>query len=57
MKERQGFFDDFKKKFYDNNPVCVIQMAEAFFLLPPVEKPQEEKTQEETTQCQGGKKQ
>lgn len=54
-EEREGFVDDFKKKLYDNNPACVIQMAEAFFLLPLVEIPQE-RTQERT-QCQGGKRQ
>ncbi|KAJ5961246.1 uncharacterized protein N7479_008396 [Penicillium vulpinum] len=43
--ERECLVDDFKPKLYDNNPACVIQMAEAFFLLPPEEKPQEERTQ------------
>lgn len=54
-EEREGSVDDFKKKLYDNNPACVIQMAEAFFLLPLVEIPQE-RTQERT-QYQGGKRQ
>jgi hypothetical protein len=35
-EERQGFVDDFKKRMYADNPACVIQMAEAFF-LPPLE--------------------
>ncbi|CAG8191387.1 unnamed protein product [Penicillium nalgiovense] len=54
-EERQGFVDDFKKRMYADNPACVIQMAEAFFLPPLVEKTQQEpqerpqeKTQEET---------
>ncbi|KAJ5385485.1 hypothetical protein N7517_003396 [Penicillium concentricum] len=55
-EERQGFVDDFKKKMYDDNPACVIQMAEAFFLPPPEDKPKEEMPQEERTQCEGAKK-
>lgn len=54
-EEREGFVDDFKTKLYDDNLACVIQTAEAFFLLSIVEKPQVRP--QETTQCQGGKTQ
>ncbi|CDM34792.1 unnamed protein product [Penicillium roqueforti FM164] len=54
-RERQGFVEDFKKKQYDNNPACVIQMVEAFFLLPVVGKPQV-KTQGQPQPGQGGNK-
>lgn len=50
-EDRQGFADDLQNRLYDDNPACLIQMAEDFFLLPPLgprtkEQPSEQKGSE-----------
>ncbi|KAJ5881962.1 uncharacterized protein N7529_000634 [Penicillium soppii] len=35
-EEREGIADEFKKNLDDDNPIFMVRMAEAFFLLPPM---------------------